>query len=871
MASPLYKRYIPAAKIPSQSGPRDSELPGSGGKKRKRAEDEDVQSKDEAKSTNNHESLRATHQNCQDPTEIATLREPKESKRHQKSRRRNSRDNPSLHNIDETLQSTEGIPRAASEINKKPERTKKRKKGQRDQREKRDDVVESAVVLTDVESGNNVEKQNIGNHTLATIQYHDEQNDDVNKIDDAPNAKGTGTQTKHKSIRSKFERSSKLAELKAQRGDEEPTLDNARAENHSELHDLVPLPQPEPVQETAYKPSFSALPSWLAKPILVSPTEKASFEGLQITPKVLAAFKSKGYDQAFAVQSAVLPLLLPGVKQQDGDVCISAATGSGKTLAYMLPITESLRNRTVIRLKALIVVPTRELVTQAREVCELCATGSGLKIGTGVGSKSLKEEQELLVRKGQIYNPERDELQKEAACLDADGLEQYNLKTFCKTLPGHVREYASRIDILICTPGRLVDHIRSTEGFSLDHVQWLVIDEADRLLNESFQEWMEVLMKTLETEKPYDQLGVRQKVLLGMGYPKEHREIRKVILSATMTRDVGKLSALKLRRPKLVAVDTAVPDVAENPGDRDQVTSEGAKLGPEAGHGGYDLPLTLHEKALTVGDGQDKPLFLLELLRTNLGVTHVDRHIPSSAPVRESSIISSSDPVSAAGVDDGDSTEDDDSTTSSSLVSSASSTSGTSEASRNAAQFSRQAIDRTELNGSNHGVLIFTNNNENAQRLARLLSIMHPPYSSEIRTLTKFTTTSSRRQILSAFRAHNISILIASDRASRGLDLENLGVVINYDIPTSITAYVHRVGRTARAGKPGQAWTLITHSEARWFWTEIGRGNQIRRGAGKRVERAKLDLDLIGDDGKMAYAEALTRLGEEAHGKINRR
>ena len=55
------------------------------------------------------------------------------------------------------------------------------------------------------------------------------------------------------------------------------------------------------------------------------------------------------------------------------------------------------------------------------------------------------------------------------------------------------------------------------------------------------------------------------------------------------------------------------------------------------------------------------------------------------------------------------------------------------------------------------------------------------------------------------------------------MDLPAVDHVINYDIPSSTRSYVHRGGRTARAGKSGDVWSLVTINEARWFWKNIGR------------------------------------------------
>ena len=88
------------------------------------------------------------------------------------------------------------------------------------------------------------------------------------------------------------------------------------------------------------------------------------------------------------VQTAVVPLLLSSPRARSlyrpydppEDLCVSAPTGSGKTLAYVLPIVEVLSSRVVTRLRALVVLPTRDLVVQVRETFEAVAKGRGLKV-----------------------------------------------------------------------------------------------------------------------------------------------------------------------------------------------------------------------------------------------------------------------------------------------------------------------------------------------------------------------------------------------------------------------------------------------------------------------------------------------------------
>jgi superfamily II DNA/RNA helicase len=75
----------------------------------------------------------------------------------------------------------------------------------------------------------------------------------------------------------------------------------------------------------------------------------------------------------------------------------------------------------------------------------------------------------------------------------------------------------------------------------------------------------------------------------------------------------------------------------------------------------------------------------------------------------------------------------------------------------------------------------------------------------------------ARTQALAAFKANEIKVLVGTDLAARGLDIVELPAVVNYDLPRSTTDYLHRIGRTGRAGEPGLAISLITVENAAHF------------------------------------------------------
>lgn len=643
-----------------------------------------------------------------------------------------------------------------------------------------------------------------------------------------PEQDDAATPKKHKAVLSKFEKVSRKAKEQLH---QEPEEQESKPE--VVLRDLQPLPQPAPVPEPAFKPTFSVLPTWLSQPITVEASKRVPFDLLGVEPSFLKKLARHGYTEALAVQSALLPMLQPGYRQHLGDICVSARTGSGKTMAYLLPIAEALKDRTTPVLSAIIVVPTRQLVDQALQVAEELCAGTKIKVGTAVGNVPFAIEQKQLVRMRAQYDPER------AASLNEKAKQQWmtgfvenrGLTDDLMTLPAdHVPRYDSGVDILICTPGRLVEHIESTTGFLLRSIRWLVIDEADQLLNQSFQGWSTVLMNVLHGETPGDLMDVQERLrkerqLSGRGPalpPSSTRHITKVILSATMEKDLTKLGALKLKRPKLVHVqDEQEQSLAATEGD------------------GFDLPTTLTEIAVPVGDGQKKPLYLLYLLLTKVFQSSTgDEHKVAS---EDEIIEDSSEDASDSSDSSDDSSTDSDSET------------------------EEKSTTKPSIAKHKNRVLVFTKSNESASRLSHLLSVLEPSFKEYLQTMTPSSTAKASKKLLKAFSSGSVKILIASDAASRGLDIPDITHVVNYDIPPSATSYVHRVGRTARAGKPGEAWTLVTKSEAAWFWNQLAKGDNIKRGS-KKVARVEWKERSVEYNRRRTYEAALAELQEAVAG-----
>ncbi|BGO95421.1 hypothetical protein NBRC10512_001389 [Rhodotorula toruloides] len=485
-----------------------------------------------------------------------------------------------------------------------------------------------------------------------------------------------------------------------------------------------------------------------------------------------------GVEEWFAVQTAVLPLLLPPSAQPPAlyspfspprDVCVSAPTGSGKTLSYVVPIVETLQQRLVTRLRALVLLPTRDLVGQVRETFEQYAKGTGLKVGVATGQHSVSHEQSVLVG-GDVL-------------ADVEG-------------------GLSQVDILIATPGRLMDHLKSTAGFSLQHLRFLVVDEADRLLTQSFHDWLPTVLSALKPSfsapalrDDDDLLPVKREkwtkrslsavkkadALAPYWWDAEgkvgrvasdldercHGSCQKLLFSATLSRDPANIDALHLHRPVYISVEDALDPHAE-----DEAIDSELK---------FTFPAELSEYML-ISPASYKPLYLFHLLHTL-------------------------------------------------AISSA---------------------------------LCFTKSVEAATRLAKLVEFFEEARAAAadgsetkrvvVKAYSSELAAGERHKVLREFKKGEVQMLICSDLIARGIDIPNVSHVISYDIPVDMRKYVHRVGRTARAGNKGDAWSLVEEQEVAPFRSIMSKAQHYQK-----IERVKVKDKLV-EPFVPAYQVALERL-----------
>uniref|UniRef100_A0A336M312 RNA helicase n=1 Tax=Culicoides sonorensis TaxID=179676 RepID=A0A336M312_CULSO len=326
------------------------------------------------------------------------------------------------------------------------------------------------------------------------------------------------------------------------------------------------------------------------------------------------------------IQKEAIPLVLKGK-----DIIGLAETGSGKTGAFALPILQSLLEHPQ-RYFALVLTPTRELAFQISEQFEELGREIGVQCCVIVGGMDMVSQALMLAKKPHV---------------------------------------------LIATPGRLVDHLENTKGFNLRAIKYLVMDEADRILNMDFEVELDKILRVIPNER------------------------RTLLFSATMTKKVAKLQRASLQDPVKVEVSN---------------------------------------KFQTVEKLQQYYIFI-PLKYKDVYLTHIIN----------------------------------------------------------------------ELSGNSFMVFCSTcNNTVRTALMLRALGLAAIPLHGQM-------SQNKRLAALEKFKQKNRSILISTDVASRGLDIPHVDVVLNFDIPTHSKDYIHRVGRTARAGRSGKAITFVTQYDVELY------------------------------------------------------
>jgi ATP-dependent RNA helicase DDX27 len=255
-----------------------------------------------------------------------------------------------------------------------------------------------------------------------------------------------------------------------------PHPDDTAAETSSDEDE-----KDEDLEEAARREAFFApeeKPAKGAKAAISS-----SFQGMSLSRPILRGLAAVGFSQPTPIQAKTIPVALLGK-----DVVGGAVTGSGKTAAFIVPVLERLlyRPKKVPTSRVVILMPTRELAIQCHAVATKLASHTDIKFCLAVGGLSLKvQEAELRLRP----------------------------------------------DVIIATPGRFIDHMRNSASFTVDTLEILVLDEADRMLEAGFADELNEILTTI---------------------PKSRQTM---LFSATMTSSVDHLIRVGLKQPVRLLVD----------------------------------------------------------------------------------------------------------------------------------------------------------------------------------------------------------------------------------------------------------------------------------------------------------------------------
>ncbi len=210
---------------------------------------------------------------------------------------------------------------------------------------------------------------------------------------------------------------------------------------------------------------------------------KGSFQGLGLSPNILKGLAQMNYRLPTPVQRRSLPHSLSGV-----DTVVMARTGSGKTAAFLIPLLEKLKSHSrVVGCRAIVMSPSRELASQTLSFAKKMGRFTGIRFALIVGGDSMEKQFETL---------------------------------------------ASNPDIIICTPGRLMHHLKEIKELSLKSVEMVIFDEADRLFEMGFAEQIHEIMRTIP----------------------EHRQ--NLLFSATMPPVLVQFARAGLMDPVLIRLDT---------------------------------------------------------------------------------------------------------------------------------------------------------------------------------------------------------------------------------------------------------------------------------------------------------------------------
>ncbi|KAG8146484.1 hypothetical protein E2320_012811 [Naja naja] len=592
------------------------------------------------------------------------------------------------------------------------------------------------------------------------------------------------------------------------------------------------------------------VPRWFSQPQQFQRQIRENLIPLQdvpvIHPKLRKKLQANGIASLFPVQAEVIPAILDcgpnGALAGRGgyppsDICVSAPTGSGKTLAFIIPVVQALLDRVVCHVRALAVLPTKELAQQVAKIFNIYTDGTGLKVVQLTGQKSFVKEQESLVET-------------------------------------RLMGLRSLADIVVATPGRLVDHLQQSPQFSLRELRFLIIDEADRMIDNMHQDWLQQVVEAVHRPEA----GSGPSGLFRRVQPSPCTAARTNLEDGGQTKRAAGFSGGRFSLPCFPFQGLLPPaPSAEAPllSHSDTEPREAAGLGlyqprlfmPVQSGKGSDVlgsqPCVSEKYLLPEG-------LSVSVLPWILFVSFVpseEEPLPRKMAVLKVVILgchqkesnrAGTRSISFSGF--GDQTP---------LFSSFEGGIDTSSAVARVVNkwvihkrikslnrhwkpiavkdmkqnfyplwlltgldklfrifCSRQYYVPCSLNWKPlfllhflvrlkfSQVLCFTNSKETSHRLFLLIQAFG---GVKVAEFSSKLSPSKRKATLKEFEQGKIQLLISTDATARGIDFGGVKCVISYDAPQFIRTYIHRVGRTARAGKAGLAFSLLLKRQEHRF------------------------------------------------------
>lgn len=380
--------------------------------------------------------------------------------------------------------------------------------------------------------------------------------------------------------------------------------------------------------------------------------KKLGFDNYNLSNEIKNALKDMGYKLPTIVQKEVIPLGLSGQ-----DIIVRSKTGSGKTAAFGVPICE-LVDWNKNKPQALVITPTRELALQVNEDFTNIGRYKRIKSTAILGGQSFARQQ---------------------------------------------MELKQKTHIVVGTPGRLLDHIQKGT-LSIDLVKYLVIDEADEMLNMGFINQVESIIDMLE----YDRVTM--------------------LFSATMPSAVKKLS----RKYMIEPLSVNVQEETDKPSPENEQENE------------------IMDNALE--NGQERPRTSIE--------SNIEHIKFLTKDIEKLSLL----------------------------------------------------LDLTVLENPDT-CIIFCNTQDQVDLVHDRLKDLK--YSCD--KIHGGLEQKDRMSAINRFKSGEFRYLVATNLVARGIDVEDVPLIINYDLTPDKDVYIHRTGRTARAGRSGKAISLITPYDERYL------------------------------------------------------